>query len=310
MKMPSPELPPLVVILGPTAVGKTAAALALATAFEGEIVSADSRLLYRGMDVGTAKPSQAELAAVPHHLIDVADPSDTWSLADYQGAAYTAIDSIHAQDMTPFLVGGTGQYIRAITEGWKIPERAPQQGLRAAIEDWGVQIGPRVLHARLARLDSAAAQAIEPNNLRRTVRAFEVIFSTGIRFSEQSRRGVARYSVLKVGLMRPRSLLYGRIDARIDRMLADGWLQEVDALLGAGHHPTSSAMSAIGYKQLAGYLQGEYSFDEAVVEIRRITRTFVRRQANWFKPTDPEIQWFDADVDLAALQVCIDEFLS
>ena len=292
-----PPKPPLIVLVGPTAVGKTELSLQLAERIGGEIVSADSRLLYRGMDIGTAKPTPAEQARVPHHLIDVANPDEVWSVARYQDAAYAAIDAIHARGKVPLLVGGTGQYVWAVVEGWQVPRVPPRPELRAAIERWGETIGAEALHARLASLDPAAAARILPSNMRRTVRALEVIFSTGKRFSEQQGKQPPPYDILILGLTRPRPELHARIDARIEAMLAAGWLDEVRRLLEAGYSPDLPAMSGIGYAELIAYLQGEMPLEEAVRRIQQRTRRFVRRQANWFKAGDPRIHWFPAGED-------------
>jgi len=283
---------PLIVLLGPTAVGKTEISLQLAERLDGEIVSADSRLFYRGMDIGTAKPSKAEQARVPHHLIDVASPDETWSLAVFQERARQAIAAIHARGRLPFLVGGTGQYIRAVTHGWQPPAVQPDPRLRQALESWAAQIGPYALHARLAVLDAPAAAAIDPRNLRRTVRALEVILSSGQRFSELRTRVSTPYRLVQIGLIRPRSELYARVDARIDAMLSAGLVGEVRDLLDRGYSPALPSLSAIGYREIVTYLQGHITLGEAVTEIKRSTRTFVRRQANWFKPDDPELRWF------------------
>ncbi len=299
--MPSNDAPPtadrlpLVVILGPTAVGKSEIAIQLAERLGGEIVSADSRLFYRGMDVGTAKPTAAERQRVPHHLIDVADPDETWSLAQFQVSAHRTIAAIHARRRLPFLVGGTGQYIRAVTEGWAPPAVAPDPRLRGALERWAGQIGADGLHARLARLDAEAAAKIDPRNLRRSVRALEVILSTGKPFSAQRKRLPAPYQVLQVGLARPRQELYARIDARLQAMLDGGLVEEVRGLLQRGYSPGLPSLSAIGYRQIIAYLQGKMSLEGAQADIRRDTRTFVRRQANWFKANDPAIHWFNLE---------------
>ncbi len=302
--------PPLVVILGPTAVGKTELSLRLAERLGGEIVSADSRLFYRGMDIGTAKPSPEERARVPHHLIDVADPDETWSLALFQRAARRAIADIHARGRLPFLVGGTGQYLRAVYEDWQLPEQRPHPRLRAALEAWGKTLGPEELHRRLALLDPPAASRIEPRNLRRTVRALEVIFLTGKRFSSQRRRGTPPYRTLLLGLTRPREELYARVDARIHAMLEAGLVEEVRSLLARGYAPDLPALSAIGYKQIAAYLEGKITLEEAIAEMKRLTRQFVRRQANWFKADDPAIHWFPAGEEaLPAMETEIAAFL-
>ena len=284
---------PLIIILGPTAVGKTSVSIALAQRLDGEIVSADSRLLYRGMDVGTAKPTIQEMAGVPHHLIDVAEPDEVWSLALYQREAYHAIDHIHSVGRLPFLVGGTGQYIRSILEGWCIPPQSPDYALRDAITHWSDNIGSEALYERLKQLDPAAASKIDYRNLRRTVRALEVIFKTGERFSEQRQKGVCRYNPLVIGINRPREELYERVDQRIEYMLEAGLVDEVCGLLDAGFSANLPTMSAIGYGESIQNLQGEINLDEAITLIKRNTRVFVRRQANWFKPDDPRINWFN-----------------
>lgn len=299
--MPSPEdlggqirlHRPLLVILGPTAVGKTEISLTLAERLDGEIVSADSRLFYRGMDIGTAKPSLEEQRRAPHHLIDIANPDETLSLAVFQQQARAAIAGIHARGRLPFLVGGTGQYVRAVVEGWQPPATPPYPRLRQALEAWAGEIGPDGLHARLAALDPQAAGKIDYRNLRRTVRALEVILTTGRRFSDQRQKAGSPYQVLNLGLTRPRAELYARVDARIDAMLAAGLVEEVQGLLEQGYPPDLPAFSAIGYRQIVDYLQSKLTLEQAVEEIRRMTRVFVRRQANWFKPTDPEIHWFE-----------------
>jgi len=287
--------PPLIVLLGATAVGKTALSLELAERIGGEIVSADSRLLYRGMDIGTAKPTPEERQRVPHHLIDVANPDEVWTVARFQDAAYAAIAAIHKRGRVPLLVGGTGQYIWAVVEGWQVPRVPPRPELRAALEKWGAAIGAEALHARLRSLDPQAAERILPSNMRRTVRALEVIFSTGRRFSEQQTKNPPPYRILILGLSRPRAELHQRIDARIDAMLAAGWIDEVRRLLAAGYSPHLPSMTSIGYAELAAYLRGGMTLEEAVAQIRKRTRRFVRRQANWFKETDPRIHWFRAD---------------
>ena len=285
---------PLIVILGPTGVGKTEIAIKLASRFEGEIVSADSRLFYRGMDIGTAKPTLEEQAIVPHHFIDVADPDQDWSLTLFKNSARQAIRGIHKRNHLPFLVGGTGQYIRAIVEDWQIPQVKPDALLRSALEKWAGEIGEDGLHSRLAVLDSQAAQKIDPRNLRRTIRALEVIFHSGKKFSSQQLHGNPTYQLVQVGLTLPRDQLYQRIDSRIDGMISEGLIHEVQELLAKGYPPTSASFSAIGYSEVIDYLQGKSTLEEAVSLIRRRTRQFVRRQANWFKNADPRIHWFDS----------------
>jgi tRNA dimethylallyltransferase len=301
---------PLVVLMGPTAVGKTELAIRLAERLEGEIVSADSRLFYRGMDLGTAKPSLIDLQRVPHHLIDVAEPDEIWSLALFQQRAREAIAGIRARNRLPFLVGGTGQYVRAVTQGWQGPAVEPAPQLRQALEHWADEIGKQGLYDRLTLLDPAAAAGIDPRNLRRTVRALEVILSSGRRFSDQRRRSSSPYDLLQIGLIRPRRELYARIDTRVDAMLAAGLVDEVRGLLAKGYSPDLPTMSAIGYSEVIAYLGGRLSLNECAMEIKRATRILVRRQANWFKPDDPHIHWFQADADpLREIEQLIRDFL-
>lgn len=286
--------PPLILIVGPTAVGKTELAIQLAERLPqgGEVVSADSRLFYRGMDIGTAKPTAAERARVPHHLIDIADPDEILTLAIFQQKARDAIADIHTRNKIPLLVGGTGQYIRAVTEGWRPPEVEPDERLRAELEKKKEERGGYWLYERLRTLDPAAAAKIDPRNYRRTIRALEVILTTGQRFSEQRRQSESPYQLITIGLTRPRPELYARVDQRIEAMFASGFLEEVRGLLAKGYSPSLPSMSAIGYRECVRVLNGELSEEQARAEIRRATRIFVRRQANWFKESDPGIQWF------------------
>lgn len=283
---------PLLVVVGPTGVGKTELSIHLAERLDGEIISADSRLFYRGMDIGTAKPSPAERARIPHHLVDIANPDEVISLADFQRMAFADIADIHRRKRLPILVGGTGQYIQAVIEGWDIPRQPPDYQLRTALELWGKQIGKSHLHAKLMRLDPEAASTIDARNSRRVVRALEVIFHTGRKFSAQRLRRGSPFQQLIIGLTCPRTDLYQRIDERIKLMLARGLLEEVQGLLAAGYPRSLPSMSAIGYAELSAHLAGEISLDEAIIIMKRRTRQFVRRQANWFKPGDERIHWF------------------
>ena len=291
----------LVVIVGPTAVGKTAVSLHLAQMLDGQVISADSRQVYRDMDIGTAKATPEERARVPHDMIDVVDPDDTLTLAQFQRAAYAAIDGALARGKLPLLVGGSGQYVRAVVEGWGIPEVPPQERLRAALE----VLSSDELARWLATLDPVAAQRIDRRNRRRVIRALEVTLATGRPISELQRKSPPPYQMLQIGLALPRPLLYERIDARVDMMMEMGLLEETRRL-AKRYGWDVPAMSGLGYAQLGAYLRGESTLDEAVHAIKKETRRFVRQQANWFKADDPNIHWFDvsqpSDVAVAVEQ--------
>ncbi|HEY59102.1 MAG TPA: tRNA (adenosine(37)-N6)-dimethylallyltransferase MiaA [Anaerolineae bacterium] len=284
---------PLVVIVGPTAVGKTILSIELARRLSGEILSADSRLFYKGMDMGTAKPTLQARQEIPHHLIDIVLLDENFSLPLFQQKAYALIDQIHSWGNLPFLVGGTGQYIWAVVEGWKPPVVIPNNRMRTALFTWGSVIGAEELHRRLGILDPEAADKIQPKNLRRTIRALEVILSTGKLFSSQRRKQAPPYTIKIIGLERPREELYRRIDNRIDAMIKSGLVEEVEQLLASGFTANLPTMSAIGYQEIALFLGGQISLDDAVILMKRRTRKFVRHQSNWFKKTDSRIKWFN-----------------
>ena len=287
--------PPLIAIIGPSAVGKTEVSLRLAKAFNGEIISSDSRLFYRGMDIGTAKPSLEERMRVPHHLIDVANPDEVWSLGQFQKAAQEIIADIVERGKLPFLVGGTGQYFRAVTEGWLPPEVKADTRLRGVLKEMAKDRGGEWLHEKLKMLDAPASEKIDYRNLRRTIRALEVILTTGEKFSAQRKQsGESLYNLLTIGLKRPRPELYARVDLRIEQMFEMGLLEEVQSLLDAGYSADLPSMSALGYREAVSVLRGEMEVEEAKILMRRVTRKFVRKQANWFKEDDEAIQWFEA----------------
>lgn len=284
----------LVLIVGPTAVGKTEIAIQLAERMSGEIVSADSRLFYRGMDIGTAKPTRPERSRVPHHLIDIADPDETLSLSVFQHEAQRVISDIQARGKLPLLVGGTGQYVRAVTQAWTPPHVQPNSKLRAELEKIQKERGKEWLYDKLNSLDPEAAANIDLRNVRRTIRALEVILTTGRKFSELRGQGQSPYHLITIGLSRPRPELYARIDARIEEMFKQGLLDEVKSLLSKGYSPELPTISAIGYRECVKVIDGHWGMEEAKVAMRRATRSFVRRQANWFKENDPAINWFQA----------------
>jgi tRNA dimethylallyltransferase len=283
---------PLVALLGPTAVGKTALSLQLAQRFQGEIVSADSRLIYKTMDVGTAKPTLAEQALVPHHLIDLCMPDKPLSVAEYQQLAYATIDALHARGRVPFLVGGTSLYVRAVVEGLRIPEVPPNPEVRAELEALLASEGREALYQRLLALDPVTAAVIDVLNPRRLLRALEIVITTGRSKVELEGANPPPYAILQIGLMRPREELYTRIDARVVAMVEQGLVAETEALLAAGYAPTLPAMTSLGYREISAYLRGEMTLDAAIERIQIETHRFVRRQMTWFRKM-PDVEWFD-----------------
>jgi len=298
-------VPRLIMLVGPTGSGKSTLAIQVCKALSGEIISADSRYLYQELNIGTAKPSPSELGCVPHHLINVTTLDEPWSLGLFQREAHKHIQSINDRGKLPILVGGTGQYVRAVLENWEIPAQVPLHTMRSAIEAWGERIGFEALHKRLEQIDPQAAARIDFHNKRRTIRALEVIFATGRRFSSQRKKSSSPYQTIVLGLEWPRELLYARIDARIEEMIAHGFIQEVQALKEAGRSEVLRRMGIIGYPEILSYLEGKMPLVEAISLIRRNTRVYVRRQANWFKPSDPQICWFKAS-DPAVLEKMLD----
>jgi tRNA dimethylallyltransferase len=285
--------PPLVVIQGPTASGKTALGIALAQAQNGEIVSADSRQVYRLMDIGTAKPTAQERAAAPHHLIDLVYPDEDFALADYLTQARAVIDVVHARGRLPLLIGGTGQYITALLEGWTIPHVPPNDALRAELTHEAEQIGSAALHERLRERDPAAAAEIHPNNLRRVIRALEVIQETGKRFSDLRRKQPPPYHTIHISLTGARDALYARADCRFDQMMAEGLLDEVRGLLDAGYAHSLPSMSGLGYAELCAHLLDGETLPDAVQRAKFNTHNFIRRQLTWFRGHDQGVTWYD-----------------
>lgn len=291
--MVSPALTPLIVVCGPTAVGKTAAALVLAEQLGGEIVAADSRTIYRGMDIGTAKPTPEQRARVPHHCLDLADPDETVTLAIYRGMADDAIAGIRRRGRAPLLVGGTGLYVRAVVDGFAIPAVAPDPALRARLQEEESQIRG-TLHTRLQRVDPIAAGRIHPRNVRRLIRALEVFEHTGQAISALQRKSDSVGTAVQVGLIMDRDALYRRIDARVDEQLRDGLVEEVKGLLARGYDPDLPAMQGLGYKEIVALLQGRVDLPEATRQLRRNTRRLAKRQDTWFRK-DSRVLWLDVD---------------
>ena len=282
----------LVGIVGPTAIGKSKLAIRLAQLVDGEIVSADSRQVYCYMDIGTAKPNRQERALVPHHLIDVVDPDQDFSLALYQEMAYRAVADIQRRGKVALLVGGSGLYVRAIIGGFRIPQIPPDPELRHNLEEKAAREGGQALHWELEQIDPDAARRIDPRNTRRLLRALEVYRVSGMPFS-QLQRSSPPFRTLLIGLTTERRDLYQRIDSRVDRMMEQGLVQEAEGLLQRGYSFELPSMSGLGYKQIGQYLQGEMALDEAVKQIKFKTHRFARHQYAWFRLKDESIRWFD-----------------
>ena len=284
----------LVTIVGPTAVGKTALAIEIAQRFDGEIVNADSRQVYTGMDIGTAKPTPAECRAARHHLIDIRPPDSPFSLGEFLPLAREAIESIVARGKLPILCGGSGQYVWALLEGWTVPQVPPDPTFRANLERRFVAEGPGPLWQELRRLDPARADAVDPQNSRRIIRALEIVNATGRRVDAVGKNAESPYRSLVIGLTADRAILYERTDVRFDAMMARGLLGEARRLAAAGYVLGSGALSGVGYTELGMYQAGEMTLDDAVARSKTRTHRLVRRQYTWFKPGDRRISWLDA----------------
>ena len=283
----------MIAIVGPTAVGKSELALHLAQYFPIEIISADSRQVYRYMDIGTNKPSLAERAAVPHHVIDVIEPDEDFSLAMYHQLATEALKAIKQKGKLPLLVGGSGLYVWSLVEGWKIPQVPPDQKLRRQLEDRAEQEGSHSLYQELQDIDPVAAAKINPSNIRRIIRALEIYHTTGQPPSQLQRKEAPGFPIMVIGLTRKRSELYRKIDWRADKMIQMGLVEEVEQLLKKGYSPALPSMSGIGYKQIGQFLRGEMTLPQAIDKIKYETHRLARHQYAWFRLSDNRIHWFD-----------------
>lgn len=286
----------LLAIVGPTATGKTEVGVRVAEALEGEIVSADSMQVYRGMDIGTAKPTPEQRERVPHHLVDILDPNEEFSVADYRARADAAIEDIWSRGKQPVLVGGSGFYVRALIEEMDFSAASPNAELRARLEAEAEAKGVEALHARLAEVDPRSAERIHPNDKKRIIRAIEVYEQTGEPMSARRRQldraAAARYNVCEYGLFLPRRELYRRIEERIDRMMEAGLAEEAERLLSQGYGEDLVAMKGLGYAQLAPYVRGAVTLEEAVRLLKRDTRRFAKRQMTWFR-SDARVEWLN-----------------
>lgn len=309
--------PPLLVIVGPTAVGKSRVAVHLAKRLGTEVLTADSRQVYRGMDIGMDKPTPEERQGVPHRLIDLVAPDQPFNVGEYRRQAMAEIDRLHREGRLPLVVGGTGLYVRALVRGlWEGPQA--DWSLRRRLEHEASLHGAESLHRRLAEVDPESAVRLHPHDLVKVIRALEVHHLSGRPLSEAHRRhGFARqpFATLLIGLTRPRPELYRRVDERVDVQLAQGLVEETRRLLAAGFSRHLGSMKGLGYRQIAGYLAGEYDFDEAVRRLKRDTRHFAKRQLTWFRK-EPGIEWWTleehdaADGIAARLEARVRRFLS
>jgi tRNA dimethylallyltransferase len=297
----------LIAVVGPTATGKTSLAIDLARAVDGEIVGADSRQVYRHMDIGTAKPTPEERALAPHHLLDVVNPDEPFSLAQYLELAIAALEDIWSRGRQPLLVGGSGQYVWALLEGWTVPRLPPQPELRRSLEEQAAREGPEALHQELARVDSRAAESIDRRNVRRVVRALEVYQATGRPISFWQEKAPPDWEVLILGLACARDDLYRRIDGRVDGMTEAGLVDEVRGLLAMGHDRELTSMSGIGYREIVQYLLGELDLSTAVQRIKTATHRLARQQATWFRRDDSRIRWIDVSPGQSALTAAMED---
>ena len=308
---------PVLFVVGPTAVGKSALAMHLARTYGGEIVNADSRQVYRSMDIGTAKSSREDLAQLPHHLIDILDPDQDFSLALFLELARQAIRDIrnaggHSAGRIPIVTGGTGQYIWALLEGWQVPHVAPDTRLREELAAMAEREGALALHGMLRDVDRQAATRIDPRNVRRVIRALEVHHATGVSPSEARGKRPPGYRPLIIGLTMGRRALYSRIDQRVDGMLERGLVEEVRNLQTRGYSSDLPSFSGVGYRQIAQHLRGELTLEEARQRMKSETHRFARQQYTWFRSGDPRIHWLEAGDDVnhqagALLQAFLEE---
>jgi tRNA dimethylallyltransferase len=300
----------IIVVVGPTGVGKSRLAISIAQHFNGEIVNADSRQIYRMMDIGTAKPDAREMSLVPHHLFDIINPDQDYSLAQYQDEANRTIREILGRSKLPVLVGGSGQYIIGLLEGWQIPRIAPDPELRRGLEE-KAKSDPEVLVRQLQELDPQAAQQIDSRNLRRVIRALEVCLQSGKRFSELRTKNPSEYRPLWIGLTMARPALYKRTDERVRMMFSQGLIKETQCLIEKGYSPELPAMSSIGYPQGAAVIAGEMTEEEAIIQVQHETHRYIRHQYAWFRLKDTRIKWFDNEKEVWPLiATSVREFLA
>jgi len=302
---------PLIVIAGPTGTGKSRLAILLAQKFGGEIINADSRQIYRHLNIGTAKPSPAEMAQVPHHLFDILNPDQEFSLAEYLRMVKKTIEEIHDRHKIPFLVGGSGQYIWALLEGWSIPAVKPDYELRKQLSEYASKYGAESLYEMLVKKDPEAAASIDRRNIRRMIRALEVSQRSSIPFSALKIKKEPEYHRLIIGLTADRDVLYQQVDSRVDAMISNGLVSEVEKLQEMGYSPELQPLQSIGYKQIGKFLKGEVTLEQAIALIKTDTHRYIRHQYAWFKLNDRRISWFNNQSDaLFEIMTLVGNFLN
>lgn len=284
---------PLLALVGPTGVGKSETAIYLSQLVNGEIVSADSRLVYRQMDIGTAKPSKEDRTLIRHHLVDLIEPDEKFSLALYHELAIKAIHDIQKRGKLPVLVGGSGLYVWAVLEGWRTPPVPADQKLRQELSQRALNGNSEFLYDELLRVDPKSAISIGRKNTRRIIRALEVFYITGNLMSQLKKKESPGFETLIVGLTASRTELYRRIDKRIEEMVTSGLIEETNGLLKKGYTLELPSMSSIGYKQVVLYLKGELGLEEAIDQIKNASHNLARHQYAWFRLGNSRIRWFD-----------------
>ena len=306
--MLAPSQGRLVVIVGATSTGKSRLSIRLATKFPGHIISADSRQVYRRMDIGTAKPSREDRQAVPHHLIDIIEPDANFGLQEFVRLVNEAFQNAKTAKLLPFMVGGTGQYVWSVLEGWQIPEVPPDEETRRRLEAVAEESGVKAVYEMLVSIDQPAALKVDRHNLRRVIRAIEIAKH---RSQHPGTRKIdPGFDCLVIGLKMDRQRLYKRIDDRVDEMMASGWLDEVRGLLNLGYDSSLPSMSGVGYGELSAHIRGELSLDEALARTKFRTHKYARQQHAWFRANDPRIRWIDAEEEIDLADTILQEWLN
>lgn len=288
---------PLIVLTGPTAVGKTSLSISLAKAVNGEIISADSMQVYKGMDIGSAKIRKEEMQGVTHYLVDILEPEEEFHIVKFQELAKAALEEIYAKGKIPILVGGTGFYIQAVTRDIDFTQAEQETSYREELEQFAKEKGAEYLHEKLREVDSKSAENIHANNVKRVIRALEFYHQNGTPISEhneEQKQQTSPYNLAYFVLTAPREILYERIDRRVDQMMEEGLLEEVKFLRERGCHRGMVSMQGLGYKEILAYLEGEYPLEEAVRILKRDTRHFAKRQLTWFR-REQDVIWVDKE---------------